>query len=84
MAAKGHGGRPSSWLVVFVILVGFTVSGVALIMGPHWVMFWAGGGIIVAGGVLGAFVDIFADVVLDTPRQMRADNQQAQVPAGNH
>ncbi|MEV5576861.1 HGxxPAAW family protein [Spirillospora sp. NPDC052269] len=63
-----HAGRPSSWLAVTVIFAGFTVGGVALCLGPQWVLFWVGAAIIVIGFVLSALVHLFADVVVDAPR----------------
>ncbi|GLW05323.1 hypothetical protein Misp01_04530 [Microtetraspora sp. NBRC 13810] len=67
---SGHSGRASSWLAVTVMLLGFTVGGVALCLGPHWFAFWLGAGIFVLGGVLALVFDVFSDVVVDTPRVM--------------
>ncbi|MBA9007879.1 HGxxPAAW family protein [Thermomonospora cellulosilytica] len=66
--AGTHGGRPSSWAVVAVALVGFTVGGVALCIGPNWLLFWVGVAIVMLAGLLGIAVGIFSDVVLDEPR----------------
>lgn len=66
--AGSHGGSPKSWLAVIVILIGFTVGGVALCIGPNWALFWAGAGIIAVGGVIALVVDIFSDVIIDAPR----------------
>lgn len=66
--AGSHGGSPKSWLAVVVILLGFTVGGVALCIGPSWALFWAGAGIIAVGGVIALAVDIFSDVIVDAPR----------------
>ncbi|MEV8639016.1 HGxxPAAW family protein [Streptosporangium sp. NPDC051023] len=66
--AGSHGGSPKSWLAVIVILIGFTVGGVALCIGPSWALFWAGAGIIAVGGVIALVVDIFSDVIIDAPR----------------
>ncbi|MQY07103.1 HGxxPAAW family protein [Actinomadura macrotermitis] len=63
-----HAGRPSSWVAVAIIFIGFAVGGVALCMGPSWVMFGVGGAIIVVGIVVGGLVHIFSDVVVDAPR----------------
>ncbi|HEX2314045.1 MAG TPA: HGxxPAAW family protein [Thermomonospora sp.] len=63
-----HGGRPSSWAVVAVSITGFTVGGVALCIGPNWVLFGVGAAIVVLSGILGLAVGIFSDVVLDEPR----------------
>jgi hypothetical protein len=66
-----HGGRPSSWVVVAVSLTGFIISGVALCIGPNWMLFWAGAVVVALSGVLGLLVGIMSDVVLDKPRAMR-------------
>lgn len=68
MSGGSHGGRPSSWVVVAVIFIGFSVGGVAMVIGPAWWLFWVGCAIVVAGGVLGLAVGIFSDVVVDEPR----------------
>ncbi|MFB4319302.1 HGxxPAAW family protein [Actinomadura sp. 21ATH] len=65
MSTGSHAGRPKSWIAVAVIFIGFTVSGVALCLGPNWPMFWAGAGVIALGGVLALIVDIMSDVVTD-------------------
>ncbi|MFC4910444.1 HGxxPAAW family protein [Actinomadura gamaensis] len=65
-----HAGRPSSWLAVTVIFAGFAVGGVALCLGPQWVLVWVGAAIIVVGFVLSALVHVFSDVVVDAPRVM--------------
>ncbi|MFF0576846.1 HGxxPAAW family protein [Streptosporangium saharense] len=66
--AGSHGGSLKSWLAVIVILIGFTVGGVALCLGPNWTLVWVGAGIIAVGGVIALVVDIFSDVIIDAPR----------------
>ncbi|GAA0818042.1 HGxxPAAW family protein [Streptosporangium amethystogenes subsp. fukuiense] len=66
--AGSHGGSPKSWLAVIIILLGFTVGGVALCLGPNWMLFWIGTGIVAIGGVVALAVDIFSDVIIDAPR----------------
>ncbi|GAA3946191.1 hypothetical protein GCM10023085_30430 [Actinomadura viridis] len=63
-----HAGRPGSWVAVAVMVTGFVVGGVALCLGPAWIMFWVGAGIVALGFVVGGIVHIFADVVVDAPR----------------
>lgn len=63
-----HAGRPSSWVAVAVIFAGFVVGGVAVCLGPLWIMFYIGVGIVVLGMVVSAFVHLFSDVVVDAPR----------------
>ncbi|WSA29021.1 hypothetical protein OIE13_14785 [Streptosporangium sp. NBC_01810] len=53
---------------MIIILLGFTVGGVALCLGPNWMFFWIGAGIIAVGGVVALAVDIFSDVITDAPR----------------
>ncbi|MCW2885572.1 MAG: hypothetical protein QOE54_3969 [Streptosporangiaceae bacterium] len=64
MSSSGHVGRPSSWVAVAVIFVGFAVAGLSLPLGPNWLLFWVGAGIVALGGVLALVVDIMSDVVL--------------------
>ncbi|ACY99689.1 MULTISPECIES: HGxxPAAW family protein [Thermomonospora] len=66
--SASHAGRPSSWLVVALGLIGFTIGGVALCIGPNWVLFGVGVAVTVVSGVLGLAVGIMSDVVLDKPR----------------
>lgn len=67
MSSSGHAGRPSSWLAVAVIFVGFLVGGIGLPLGPNWIMFWVGVGIVVVGGAIALLVDIMSDVVVAQP-----------------
>ncbi|MFI0404979.1 HGxxPAAW family protein [Actinomadura sp. 3N508] len=67
-AHGSHAGRPGSWFAVTIIFVGFVVGGVALCLGPTWILFWVGAGIIVLGMIISGFVHLFADVVVDAPR----------------
>ncbi|MDP9844369.1 hypothetical protein J2853_003580 [Streptosporangium lutulentum] len=53
---------------MIIILAGFTVGGVALCLGPNWMFFWVGAGIVAIGGVVALVVDIFSDVIVDAPR----------------
>src|SRR5258708_3237858 len=63
--SSNHAGRPSSWVAVSVIFIGFAVGGIALVLGPNWIIFGAGAGIAALGGVIAPLVDIMSDVVLD-------------------
>ncbi|MFC4049354.1 HGxxPAAW family protein [Actinomadura syzygii] len=63
-----HAGALSSWFAVAVIFAGFVVGGVAVCLGPLWIMFWVGVGVVVLGVVISGFVHLFADVVVDAPR----------------
>jgi hypothetical protein len=67
-SGQSHAGRASSWLAVTVIVLGFTISGVALTVGPNWFLFWTGAVVIAVGGVLALIFDIFSDVIEDAPR----------------
>lgn len=68
MAQNSHAGRPSSWLAVIVIWIGFGVGGAALVPHPKWLLFWVGCGLVVVGGIIAAAVHIFDDVIMDGPR----------------
>jgi len=67
MSSSGHAGRTSSWVAVVVMFIGFLVGGIALIIGPNWIMFWVGAAVVVAGGVIGLLVDVMSDVVVAQP-----------------
>ncbi|WP_235834659.1 HGxxPAAW family protein [Actinomadura logoneensis] len=67
-AHGSHAGRPGSWLAVSIVFLGFLVGGVALCLGPNWVVFWVGAAVIVVGLVACWAVHLFADVVVDAPR----------------
>jgi hypothetical protein len=54
------GGRPVSWVAVSLMLAGFLAGGLALVF-HVWVVFWAGCGITVAGGLLATATGIFND-----------------------
>ncbi len=58
---EAHHGRPASWVVSTIVIVGFIVGGIALPIGPTWWLFWTGVGIVVLGGLMGAAVHIFDD-----------------------
>ncbi|WP_329093864.1 MULTISPECIES: HGxxPAAW family protein [unclassified Streptosporangium] len=66
----GHGGRASSWLAVTVILLGFTIAGVALCLGPNWFVFWMGTAVCVMGAILTLVFRVFQDIVVEAPRAM--------------
>lgn len=72
MAEGSHVGRPSSWMAVSVMLVGFILGGIGLVAGPSWPLFWAGVAIAAIGGVLALAVGIFSDVIIYTPRDIAA------------
>ena len=56
-----HHGRPSSWIAVSIIVVGFVVGGIAITTGPTWWLFWLGTGIAVVGCIAGAATRILDD-----------------------
>jgi hypothetical protein len=58
---EAHHGRPASWVAVTIIVVGFTVGGIALPIGPTWWLFWLGTGIVVVGGIFALSVHILDD-----------------------
>ncbi|GAA4637194.1 hypothetical protein GCM10023196_090010 [Actinoallomurus vinaceus] len=77
MAGSSHGGRPSSWVAVIVMWIGFGVGGVAMVAGPSWWLFWLGVGIVAVGGVIGLIVRIFDDVIIDAPRVIPEETHPA-------
>ena len=62
----GHGhasfhGRPISWVAVSLIMGGFLIGALALVLGPTWIMFWIGGGVVVVGAFMAATTNLFND-----------------------
>jgi hypothetical protein len=54
--------QPASGRVaVTVIIIGFVIGGIALPVGPNWVLFWVGAAIVVVGGIMGAATRIMDD-----------------------
>jgi len=58
---EAHHGRPASWVAVTVIVIGFVIGGIALPVGPSWVLFWVGVAIVVVGAIMGAATRIMDD-----------------------
>ena len=58
---EAHHGRPASWVAVSIIIVGFVIGGIALCVGPSWVLFWVGTAIVVIGGIYALSVRILDD-----------------------
>jgi nitrate/nitrite transporter NarK len=54
-------GRPASWVAVTVIIVGFILGGIALTIGPSWVLFWVAVAIAVVGSIFAASIRIMDD-----------------------
>ncbi|TDQ45886.1 HGxxPAAW family protein [Actinorugispora endophytica] len=60
-AARSHLGRPSSWIMVAVMVVGFAVAGVGITLGPSWIVVIAGLVLFVVGGVAAYALGIMKD-----------------------
>jgi hypothetical protein len=54
-------GRRVSWVAVTLIIVGFIIGGIALPIGPSWVLFWVGAAIVVVGVIFAASIRIMDD-----------------------
>ena len=54
-------GRPVSWVAVSIVMAGFLAGGLGLVFGPTWWLFWAGGALVVIGGLLALGTHIFED-----------------------
>ncbi len=52
MSAAAHGHTPAAWTGVTIAFVGFTVSGIAMIL-PSIPLFWVGMAVVVLAGVVG-------------------------------
>lgn len=51
--SASHGSTPAAWTAVVIALVGFTVGGIGLVLGPHWPTFWVGCGLLPLSLVVG-------------------------------
>ena len=58
---EAHHGKPASWVAVSIIIVGFVLGGIALTIGPSWVLFWVGAAIVVIGGIYALSVHVLDD-----------------------
>jgi uncharacterized membrane protein len=59
------------------MFIGFLVGGLALPIGPNWIMFWTGVGIVIVGGILAMIFDIVSDVVVAQPYVSRDPAKRA-------
>ena len=60
--AEGHQtGKLTSWIAVAIMVLGFVIFGLALVLGPIWVLFWVGLAVTAAGGIYGLAVGIMED-----------------------
>ncbi|MGH8867577.1 MAG: HGxxPAAW family protein [Actinomycetes bacterium] len=57
----GARGRPMSWIAVCIIVLGFTVGGLGLVLGPAWWLFWAGVSVTGAGAIFAWAIGIMED-----------------------
>jgi hypothetical protein len=50
-----------SWVAVTIIIIGFIIGGIALPIGPVWVLFWVGAALVVLGSIFAASIRIMDD-----------------------
>jgi hypothetical protein len=48
-----HGSTPAAWTAVTIALVAFTLGGVALMIGPSWVLFWVSVALLPVAAIVG-------------------------------
>lgn len=48
-----HGSSPAAWTAVLICLIGFTVGGIGLVIGPNWPTFAVGVALTLVSGVVG-------------------------------
>jgi hypothetical protein len=61
MAEEHVHGRPISWILVAVMIAGFIVGGLGLVLGPNWVLFWVGIGVVIVSGLASLATGIMDD-----------------------
>ncbi len=52
-------GRPISWVGTSTVIVGFIIGGIAMVPGPHWVVFWIGAAVAIIGCLILLFSKAF-------------------------
>ena len=57
----GHGAKLGSWIACLVMMIGFTLGGIAIVFW-NWPVFWVGVGIFVVGMIIAKVVGIMDDV----------------------
>lgn len=72
-----HGSSPAAWTAVLLCLLGFTIGGVALMIGPNWIAFWIGVAVTLLSGVVGkimsaAGMGVQPHPTVDTPPSVDA------------
>jgi len=50
-----HGNTPAAWTGVMIILLGFTVGGIAMVVGSD-LMFWIGVALVPVGPIVGSMM----------------------------
>jgi len=70
--------RPVSWVVVFLVCVGFLVAGLGLIAASP-VVFWIGVGVVAAGTIVGGVTHAMADVTARVERRQAKAKRAAVV-----
>jgi len=48
-----HGSTPAAWTAVAIVLIAFTLGGVALMIGPNWVLFWVSVALLPVAAIVG-------------------------------
>jgi len=51
--SASHGSSPAAWAAVTLCLIGFTVGGIGMVLGPNWVVFWIGIALQPIAGIVG-------------------------------
>jgi len=54
-------GKSMSWVGVVIVIIGFLIGGIAMVPGPHWVIFWIGAGVAVIGCFALLFTKTFSE-----------------------
>lgn len=57
MATHGHGHTPAAWTAVTIMIVGFTVGGIAVLAHKPW-LFVVGLAVVAAGAVVGKVMQL--------------------------
>jgi hypothetical protein len=74
MSKQDHGHTPAAWTAVTIMLVGFTVAGVAFVVKVPW-LFFVGMGVVVLGGAAGKIMQMMGLGQMPTYNQEEAERR---------
>lgn len=59
--SESHGSSPAAWTAVTLCLLGFTIGGIGMVLGPNWVLFWIGIALLPVSAIVGKVMSAASD-----------------------